>query len=629
MLFLLGYHMTMNIKRTREPKHGRFLATIVSLLVMMVLTPPSLTQAWTSTEKSFSISILGCQDSIQPSSAISFDQYGNQYFLGNGCYGDVDPGPKQVNFRGGNAVFKLDKFGNLVWAKSIGFGEVVNLKSVAVDLDGFSYIVGYFQQSSAYNYAVDFDPGPGTKMLPNYGRYDGFVLKLNTSGEFVWANRFGGVGSDFLYSIALGATSGDLFITGSTGGIVDIDPGEGVAPIDENFGYGNSFLMKLRRDGSFEWVKTFGSLGFRGDSFTGFDGDATLSVDAQENILLTGAFMPMESSYIDFDPGIGVLRPSVAGNTGVERDIFILKLSNAGNLLWAKQLGSLGSDRGKSIASGKDGSILVTGEFAGTVDFDAGSNIVEVTAQSDQTPRRPTDGFILKLASDGSFLWVRTWGSYKDDSGVHLAVDADSNAYLVGLFNLQADLGFGSAPVLVSSNFNSDSKYSGSFVMKINPEGRFIWADAINSWDSKLSAGQVFGKVSVDAQGYPRIVGTAVGKASFRSRGGRVSISVSDYSRTFVVKIDHLGFPVIAKSESAPYLSTKKSASAKSIAMYAGLNIPKNSKLTLKLKSASSRFCRLRGASVRGVKRGPCKVVITVTPRKGRTIVKAVLLEVQ
>ena len=58
--------------------------------------------------------------------------------------------------------------------------------SVTVDSSGNIYTTGLFQGT------VDFDPGAGTANLTSNGLHDVFVLKLNSSGNYVWAKSFGG-----------------------------------------------------------------------------------------------------------------------------------------------------------------------------------------------------------------------------------------------------------------------------------------------------------------------------------------------------------------------------------------------------------------------------------------------------
>jgi hypothetical protein len=77
-----------------------------------------------------------------------------------------------------------------------------------------------------------------------------------------------------------------------------------------------------------------------------------------------------------------------------------------------------------------------------------------------------------------------------------------------------------------------------------------------------------------------------------------------------------------------PVVSKKKAATAVSLAKYAKITLPTGSKISLKVQTTSAKYCKVSGTTVRGVKSGTCKVVVTVTPKKGRAVVRTVTLKV-
>jgi hypothetical protein len=77
-----------------------------------------------------------------------------------------------------------------------------------------------------------------------------------------------------------------------------------------------------------------------------------------------------------------------------------------------------------------------------------------------------------------------------------------------------------------------------------------------------------------------------------------------------------------------PKLTMKKSASSRSIAVFANIKAPSTSKVTLKVVGSSTKFCKVSGATLRGLKTGSCRVTVTVTPKKGRATSKTVTLKV-
>jgi hypothetical protein len=77
-----------------------------------------------------------------------------------------------------------------------------------------------------------------------------------------------------------------------------------------------------------------------------------------------------------------------------------------------------------------------------------------------------------------------------------------------------------------------------------------------------------------------------------------------------------------------PVVSATKAATATAIAKYAKVVIPPGAKITVKVLASSSRYCKLAGSSVKGIKKGLCKVTLTIRPKKGSVVTKTVVLKV-
>ncbi|MBK5285337.1 MAG: T9SS type A sorting domain-containing protein [Bacteroidia bacterium] len=395
---------------------------------------------------------------------------------------DFDPGASVFNLTaGGNDIFisKLDSSGNFVWAKAMGgTGGDGEGYSVAIDPgSGAVYTTGDFQGTA------DFDPGAGVFNLTSAGSDDIFISKLDSSGNFVWAKAMGGTNQDIGYSVAIDPTgSGAVYTTGAFGGTVDFDPGAGVFNITAG-GSDDIFISKLDSSGNFVWAKAMGGTsqdkGFSiaidsagsGDVYTTgyFYGTADFDPDSSgifnlistggENIFISkldnsGSFIwakatgggmgfsiaidPAGSGNVhttgyfagtaDFDPGVGIFNLTSAGGN----DIFISKLDASGNFVWAKALGGTSYQYGNSIAIDPAGSgdAYTTGNFNGTVDFDPGAGVFNLTSAGGSD-----DIFISKLDSSGNFIWVKAMGGISNDVGNSIAIDASGNVHLTGYFN--------------------------------------------------------------------------------------------------------------------------------------------------------------------------------------------------
>jgi len=335
--------------------------------------------------------------------SIAVDASGNVYTTGyfHGTTVDFDPGPGLYILNSGYNiakifVSKLDAAGNFVWAKQMvaiadGSGSAgASGKSIAVDISGNVYTTG--------NYAgtVDFDPGPGNFYMSSISLMGtSYVSKLNAAGNFVWANQTAGQNMStgaWATSIALDA-SGNVYTAGSIFDLVDFDPGPGSYFMNST--NGNSYILKLDAAGNFNWAKQIGGGGYASLS--------SITQDASGNIYATGSFV----HTADMDPGTGTVYLTSAGLS----DVFISKMDTNGELIWVKQMGGNDNDLGNSITLDGSGNIYTTGAFGGTVEFDPGLSVYNLTSIG------ASDIFIHKMSrctnnNTSSTITVSTCSSY-------------------------------------------------------------------------------------------------------------------------------------------------------------------------------------------------------------------------
>jgi beta-propeller repeat-containing protein/type IX secretion system substrate protein len=205
---------------------------------------------------------------------------------------DYDPGPG-IFYLSTYAdteefIVKLNAAGGLVWAKQTNTGayNYSNGFAIAVDASGNVYTTGSFKGTA------DFDPGPGTANLVAGGLNDGFALKLNSNGDFVWVKQIGGCQiEDYGTSIKLD-DSANVYIVGVFQYIADFDPGPGTFELHSQGGT-DVYVCKLNSGGYFLWAGQFGG----GSS----DYGSSIAIDGSGNIYTTGHFQV----WSDFDPGPG------------------------------------------------------------------------------------------------------------------------------------------------------------------------------------------------------------------------------------------------------------------------------------------------------------------------------------
>lgn len=342
------------------------------------------------------------------------DGTGNVYLTGSfaGTV-DFDPGPGVFNLTAPGGfiddifILKLDPDGNFLWAKRIGASGLDFGHSIAVGPTGV-VTTGSFEGT------VDFDPGAGTaSLVAPAGQDEIFILKLDASGNYVWAKRMGGSNGDFGRSIALDASE-SVYSTGFFRGTADFDPGPATFNLTDA-GNSDIFVSKLDASGNFVWAKRMGG--------TNSDGGYGIKVDIGGNVYTTGDF----HGTADFDPGAGTSNLVSAGFN----DSFVSKLDAFGNFVWAKRIGGNSDDEGSSLGLDGGGNVYIAGSFeSSTIDLDPGPGTFNVT------PVGSGDVFITKLDPSGNFAWGIAFGASRLNS-IH--VNAVGRLYTTGYFSNTVD----------------------------------------------------------------------------------------------------------------------------------------------------------------------------------------------
>jgi len=598
----------------------RFFIAVLSLTLASVLVLPVVSRAWSPTTPQISAAIFGGTVNDYGMS-VAVDASGNIYIAGDfQGTADFDPGAGTYNLTSAGSadayVSKLNSSGDLVWAKTFGGAGFDYGTSVAVDASGNIHTTGHFAGTA------DFDPGAGTTNLTSAGYDDVFVSKLNSSGDYVWAKKFGGIDYDYGLSVAVDPL-GNVYTTGYFVGLADFDPGVGTTNLT-SAGGSDAYVSKLNSSGDLVWAKTLEG--------AGFDSGASVAVDASGNVYTTGYF----GGTADFDPGAGTSNLTSAGST----DAYVSKLNSSGDYVWAKKFGGIDGERGQSVAVDLSGNVYTTGFFKGTADFDPGVGTQGLTSSGSD------DVFVSKLNSSGGFEWAKKFGGDGMDWGLSVAVDSSGNVYTTGYFAGTADFdpGVGTQDLISVSNFDV-------FVSKLNSLGGFEWAKQFGGFD--YDSGR---SVTVDTSGNVYATGNFGSTVDFDPGVGIQNfISAGGYD-VFVSKLSPLGVSLVTTTTStttAPtttttttttttattttttvpqikilVVTTKKSVTAKTVAAYAQLTIKPKSVVSLKAARASSTVCKVFGATLKGLKPGSCKVTVTVKPTKGKSASKTITLKI-
>jgi hypothetical protein len=213
-------------------------------------------------------------------------------------------------------ALKLDGNGNQLWSKTFGGVNDDNLTSIAATGDGTFLLAGYTKSING-----DF--------INNNGGYDGWVIKIDASGNKLWNKIYGGNNDDVIQSIIKTPDGGYAFTgyTKSTNG-----------DITKNNGDNDEWLVKIDAGGNKQWSKTFGG-----------------SNDDRANALST----TQDGGYI-------VTGYSNSTNGDVTRthgdyDGLVLKTDASGNMVAISSYGGNGDDYINTIIKTSDGGYLYAG----------------------------------------------------------------------------------------------------------------------------------------------------------------------------------------------------------------------------------------------------------------------------
>jgi len=255
----------------------------------------------------------------------------------------------------------------------------------------------------------------------------------------------------------------------------------------------------------FGWAKKMG-----GD---GPDAGYDIYVDAFKNVYTTGYF----EGNGDFDPGAGSASLVSSGN----RDVFISKLDSLGNYLWVKKIGGSGYDNGREIQVDNAGNVYVIGDFEGTVDFNPGAAIANLSSTGEE------DVFVLKLDAAGNYVWAKKFGSTDSDLGFGLAIGSSGNIYIYGSYY--------SSIVLGTSSFTPVG-FGDLFVAKLNSSGNVTWAGSIGGASSDFPA-----DLEIDNSENMYITGYFSGSMDVNPSSSTFTLSSAGQTDVFVLKLNSAG----------------------------------------------------------------------------------------
>ncbi len=370
-------------------------------------------------------------------------------------------------------VHKIDANGNTVWAKKLGGIKPDRATSVACDNDGNIYVTGFFTDqavfgnitlnevsdsleifitklnaegivqwakvcggvSDDYSFGIAVDDAANVIVTGqfrevghfgnftltsdmyednSYWSYDVFVTKLDTNGNFIWAEK--GSAADDDRGIAVCTDNfNNIYVTGQFSDTVTFD----IVHLNDVANAG--FLIKYSPDGEEQWFDKFAA-----SQIVNYD----IVSDNDHNILVTGEYI---GQIAIFNDGIDFVPYNYAYN------IFLAKFNQSGSLTWASHAGSDNFCSAKAISIGAENEAYIAGTFnCKMTEFSAayGEGIFNSAGYRDV--------FVARFDTDGDRVWERQFASASDDFCAAIAYSEIADKPLIagsysGYFNVPAN----------------------------------------------------------------------------------------------------------------------------------------------------------------------------------------------
>ena len=282
-----------------------------------------------------------------------------------------------------NWILRLDASGNILWERSFGFSGHDHSYDVVQTSDGGFFFSGFLDVTSS--------GGQGNNgkspYLTRHGVGEFWGTRLDADGNLVWRRYFGGTNNDRSFGV-VEANDGGLVMVGASESD-DFD-------ISNSKGSYDFWVVKVSAKGDMLWEKSFGG--------SGID-KAYAVVKTEDNAYaITGNTFSMDTD--------------ISKNNG-ESDIWLIKVSDDGDLLWEKTLGGTAFDAARGLGTTSDGGFVIAGNSKSTDGNATGNN-------------GENDVWIVKTDSNGNVLFEKSFGGTDLDFGFDAIEDNEGNLVLVG-----------------------------------------------------------------------------------------------------------------------------------------------------------------------------------------------------
>lgn len=389
------------------------------------------------------------------------------------------------------------------WVNNFASGQEIVVNATDVSLNNEVFVAGIFHGT------VDFDFGPGEKLLSSGGSDTAFIAKYDALGNLVWAYRLAGSGDVVINDIVVDSMF-QVGVVGSFEGTVDLDPGEGTFYATSK-GRHDIFLLRLLTDGNLQWAWTAGD----GEDDMGF----AIETDSRSGLYIAGKY----EGRIFFQAGES---PSYEWRSVGGSDAFAARFNNAGTLDWVRVWGGDEDDLASDLDLAANNKVVVVGTFAAVADLDP------LWTATESRSRGRDDIFITIMSGAGVSLWQWQMGGTGNERNAKVFVEEDGSFYVSGEFENRGYFNMLDENVVVDSRGQHDI-----FVARFGPGVRaFQWAYGMGGANSDTLAA-----LAQDIFGNLYVLGTFSGSANFGLAAIGDEVTSSGGTDIFLAQYTHDG----------------------------------------------------------------------------------------
>lgn len=337
-------------------------------------------------------------------------------------------------FDQGIFIAKYTQTGQFFVAKRLPATDNATVSAVKTDANGNIFITGEFNDS------VDFDPSAAQALITATSPRT-YLAKYSPLGDFVWVRTF--TLSEAFYEKNLAVDSaGNVYLAGTYDVAVDMDPSANTAILPSE-GFAQLFVASYDAAGNYRWAFPI----------TADSAFQVYGLEIHQNTVYVAGNI---GSGADFDPTTSV----ATSNPGV----FVARYATNGNF---ESVFNLAGDNSNlnlhAMAIDTNGSVILTGTFSDSLDFDPSAADVTLVPQNGNAI------FIVKYLNNGTFAWVKSMAGTEFKEANRITTDPNGNIALAGNFRDTFDLDPGPNDALITAAFGFDI-----FVTRLDANGNFL-----------------------------------------------------------------------------------------------------------------------------------------------------------